>query len=52
MPPDTKEETSDLLWDCFVNWAGILERIEEEKKRRPESPGAFEVASRFETTSG
>jgi hypothetical protein len=33
MHQDKEEGTSDLLWDCFVNWAGILERIEREKKK-------------------
>jgi hypothetical protein len=27
-----EDESSDLLWDCFVNWVGIIERIEKEKK--------------------
>ncbi len=27
-------EGPDLLWDCFVNWAETLQRVEE-RKRRP-----------------
>jgi hypothetical protein len=36
---DKNQSRADLLWDCFVNWAETLEKIQRGRKANTKSRG-------------